>query len=548
MLLGSGISRSAGVSTGEEVTRELTARYARLHGADPGDCPIAWYRSQSGGEADYSALLEELAPTQTDRRNLLSHHFEPTDEDRDEGRKVPTRAHHAVASLIAEGYVKVVITTNFDRLLEVALSEAGVQANVVASPHDAATTTPIAHSPCTIIKVHGDYRSPDLKNTVTELDHYDKAIDRLLHEVFEQYGLIICGWSAQRDTALRAALRHCQNPRFATYWLRRSPPGPEAREVIDHRKAIEVQIIDADTVMDDLAEKVRALAEMTLQDPLTTDIAIAQLKRYVPDPVHRIRLHELVIGEAKRAIEQFQNLPMDQSDDHQQYAARIKIYEQAMERLVQILATGAFFSDSPEHDQQWARCVDRLATRNVERSGKEFLLNMQQYPTLLALYALGLGATASDRLTPLAHALGATTVRAGGMPLPVGAGCASWAVLDQSRLVPVGTRIVPWGSPVSEQLFNFFRPLVDDIIPDDERYAGLFDEVEYALGIAYAAEFAGSFIGGRAVARAYLGHPVPGALVTRHAQALIDSGVFRDIDHLREVCHHHDAQLQRWKR
>ena len=73
----------------------------------------------------------------------------------------------------------------------------------MSSPEHAAGALPIVHSKCTIIKVHGDYLSPDLKNTVDELAGYDESIDRLLDEVFDQYGLIVCGWSARWDTALR---------------------------------------------------------------------------------------------------------------------------------------------------------------------------------------------------------------------------------------------------------------------------------------------------------------------------------------------------------
>ena len=60
----------------------------------------------------------------------------------------------------------------------------------------------------------------------------------------------------------------------------------------DHRDAISITIQDADSAMDDLIEKVQALAAATDQRPADTTVAIALLKRYLPDPVHRIRLHE----------------------------------------------------------------------------------------------------------------------------------------------------------------------------------------------------------------------------------------------------------------
>ena len=152
-----------------------------------------------------------------------------------------------------------------------------------ASPSSAAGALPITHSSCTIIKAHGDYLSPDLKNTYEELATYDPAIDRLLDEVFDQYGLIVCGWSGTWDTALRNAILRAPGRRFATYWLHRGTVSPEAQEIIRHRDAISTTIQDADSAMEDLIEKVQALAAATDQRPADTAVAVAQLKRYLPD-------------------------------------------------------------------------------------------------------------------------------------------------------------------------------------------------------------------------------------------------------------------------
>lgn len=342
LILGSGISSSAGVLSGWEMTVDLIRRLAALHGEDAGDDPVSWYRQCLNGEPDYSKVLEDLAPSQADRRNLLSSFFEPTPQEKEDDLKVPTRAHRAIANLVADGFVKVIVTTNFDRLLETALTEAGVDPSVVSNPSTAAGALPIAHSRCTIIKVHGDYLSPDLKNTVDELAGYDPLIDHLLDEVFDQYGLIVCGWSGVWDTALRNAILRAPNRRFATYWLHRSQVSTEAEEIIGNRGAIRVAIQDADSALEDLREKIQALMESPDQRPTDTALAVAQLKRYLPDPVHRIRLHELVIGEINAAIEQFQGLRTDAQVAPRAYAERMALYEQAMSPTMKLLATGAF--------------------------------------------------------------------------------------------------------------------------------------------------------------------------------------------------------------
>ena len=163
---------------------------------------MAWYRQRFGTEPDYSGVLAQLAPSEGDRRNLLASFFVPTEQEREDGQKVPTRAHHAIAALVAGGFVSVIATTNFDRLLEAALADAAIDPTVVSSPDHASGALPMTHSPCTIIKVHGDYLSTELKNTEEELANFDESIDRLLGDLFDQYGLIVCGWSGSSDTAL----------------------------------------------------------------------------------------------------------------------------------------------------------------------------------------------------------------------------------------------------------------------------------------------------------------------------------------------------------
>ena len=189
LLLGSGVSRAAGVPTGWDVTRDLARRSAVLQSDDPGDDPIDWYLRRYGTEADYSDLLESLAPTQADRRALLEPYFVPTEEEREMGKKVPTAAHRAIAELAASGHIRVVVTTNFDRLLEVALVDAGVSVQVIATAEAARGAMPLNHAQMTVIKVHGDYVFPDLRNTVDELAGYPNETDALLDEVFDRFGL-----------------------------------------------------------------------------------------------------------------------------------------------------------------------------------------------------------------------------------------------------------------------------------------------------------------------------------------------------------------------
>jgi hypothetical protein len=63
-------------------------------------------------------VINQLARSQTERRNLLKGYFEPTEAERNDGKKIPTEAHEKIARLAAGGYLSVILTTNFDRLMK----------------------------------------------------------------------------------------------------------------------------------------------------------------------------------------------------------------------------------------------------------------------------------------------------------------------------------------------------------------------------------------------------------------------------------------------
>ncbi len=140
--------------------------------------------------------------------------FEPTEDERQQGVKLPSAAHRAVADLVQAGAVRVIITTNFDRLVERAIEDLDIIPTVVTNDDSRSGATPLSHAPCTIIKVHGDYLDLRIKNSPEELASYSAEMNRLLDWVFEDYGLLVCGWSGDYDTALREAILRA---RFSPY-------------------------------------------------------------------------------------------------------------------------------------------------------------------------------------------------------------------------------------------------------------------------------------------------------------------------------------------
>ena len=303
VLIGSGVSRSAGIPTGWEVTLDLIRKLARLDGEEADPDAEAWYRNKFEREPDYSELLEGVAKTEAERQQLLRGYFEATDAEREEGLKEPTKAHRAIARLAARGFIRVIVTTNFDRLLEQALSSAGVEATVLSTPDHVRGTVPLVHTQCCLLKVHGDYLDPRIKNTRAELADYEEPVKSLLHQVFEEFGLIVCGWSGDWDEALRSALLRTTSRRFTTYWATRRQPSRAAEQLIQHRRAEVIEIEDSDAFFEKLKEDVTAIEEFSKPHPLSVDVAATKLKRYLAEPRYRIQLSDLIEETVQEVVE-----------------------------------------------------------------------------------------------------------------------------------------------------------------------------------------------------------------------------------------------------
>lgn len=413
VLLGSGVSRSAGIPTGWEVVLDLVRRVGAAQGDRTIEQPDKWYAEKFGKEPGYSDLLDALCRTQVERQQLLKSYFEPTAEEREQGLKLPTPAHHAVAELMEAGLVRVVITTNFDRLLERALDQRGIVPTVIGSPDQAMGMIPLAHQKHCIIKVHGDYLDTRILNTEDELASYAPAMAGLVDRVFDEFGLITCGWSATWDTALRASMVRSPNRRYSCYWTTVGQPTEEAQAVVTDRRATVVNIKSADNFFDALLARVRGLEEFDRPHPLSVQAAVGAAKRYLADDSHRIRLHDLyqdALSEAQTvwtgSAFATQGGP---APDTASVAARIKAYDAASATVVALNVAIARWSRG-EQDGLLANAIGAIG-RDDLNSGSGFTawLKIRAYPAMLMLYAAGMAAVLANRPTLLSRLLTAPT-------------------------------------------------------------------------------------------------------------------------------------------
>ena len=486
LLLGSGVSRAANIPTGWEITLDLIGRLAAISNESPAS-PEEWYREKYEREPDYRAVLADLAKTQAERQQLLLPYWEPTPEERERGDKAPTAAHRAIATLAARGYFRVIITTNFDRLIESALDDEGVRHQVLSTEDQIQNRVSLVHAPCTVLKLHGDYLDTRICNTPQELESYPEEHDRLLDSIFYDFGLIVCGWSAEWDEALRKAIYRAASRQYTTYWTVHGELGEQAEALISHRKAETVPIKDADSFFQALADQV-AIEDSSEPHPLSTEIAVATIKQLLPNEQSDIRLHDFVNDLVENVIQGAAgpDFSVNVAVDAEELNARVRRYGALCEKLIAVATVGGFWCET-RHHALWARALRRL--HELPRlDGYRAWLDLRRYPATLLLYSLGIGAVAHQRF----HLLGELLSLPSGVDVEL---CVAEALspynLGKIRFMRQLEGMAGRHYPLNDWMF---RELRSNLL-DDSAYERAFDEFEMLLALNGATRMASLSIG-----------------------------------------------------
>ncbi len=505
LLLGSGVSSATGIRTGWQIVSDLVRRAATAKFPDDpaaGDAAAAdheaWWSEHGDGQAlGYSELLGALAPTPAARNALLSGYFEPTPEELADGRKAPGEAHRAVAGLIARGSVRVVVTTNFDRLLERALEAVGVQPQVISRPEQIVGATPPRHHRATIIKLHGDYADLDKRNTVDELQTYSPEFEGLLRTVLDEYGLLVSGWSADWDLALVSALEATRNRRYPLFWgFYDLSLGESASRLVAQHGAVQLPGQTADSLFDGLVTRLEALDRLA-EPPVSRAMAVARLKRALPDPVRRIELYDLLNREVTGVVDRVQDTQRyppapPPGATNQVFDDRIRDLRSDVDTLLHLLTHGLFHDEGGAHDALWVRVIQRLMGARTLLMGQphhQYLDGLRHYPSLLALCTAGVAAVLAGRDDTAVHLLRRPLWRShGGIQDEQAAVKAlhPYRVMDDNMI----TGLPRWGGansnfiwPASHLLRLEIRDPLRQLEPDDQRYEAAFDRFELLAGV-----------------------------------------------------------------
>lgn len=488
LLLGSGVSRSAGIPTGWEITLDLVRRLASLNGSESLADPEAWYMSEYDRPPEYSDVLAQVARSPGERQGLLRSYFEPTDRERESDLKTPQASHRAIASLMSTKTIRVVITTNFDRLLEQALNDIGINPTVISTADSVTGSVPLAHAENLIIKVNGDYLDTRILNTETELSNYDERIDGLIDRIFDEFGLVVCGWSGDWDIALKAAFERASNRRYSVYWCHRGDLSDTANRLCDLRSATRLPIEDSDTFFSRLVDQVDTLSQVTAPSPISVDVVVASAKRHMADPNGAIALHDLVTEVVEGTLRKFgsEQYPTDAGFSPEVFTGRVESFERSSSLVRQLGATlGQWVQNERADTVQYL--IQRLTSIRQSTSGSTTLMELELYPAVLAFYSIGLNAVARRRFDVLRQVM-TSPVHIPHEELDrAGLVLNAWAVGDYRQWRTLDG-LEGHHTPQSDRIWEVTNRLIPKSSPAGSDLLAVFDQFEYLVCLNYGYE------------------------------------------------------------
>lgn len=229
LFLGAGASFSSGIPLGGDMItewREMLCKDAAPKDADP----QKWCETQKWYNQDdeYSVLFEMLFPNERARQNYVTEKIEG---------KPPTWCYLYLADVLARGQISVVFTTNFDDLVNEALSRyLGYNAVVCAADSEAESIS-LLTSRAKIIKLHGDYLFKKLKNTKQELKQLDPNMQQKFIQFGKECGMVVIGYAGKDESVmsvLESLLQDATSFPNGVFWGVRPPlekVAPRVREL-----------------------------------------------------------------------------------------------------------------------------------------------------------------------------------------------------------------------------------------------------------------------------------------------------------------------------
>ncbi len=211
------------------------------------------------------------------------------------------------------------------------------------------------------------------------------------------------------------------------------------------------------------------------------------IKDLLADSNKRIRLHDTIVAQIRRVLMATNEgeFPVHTQDvTGIELAERLKKYEAAMADMIVTMLCLSYWGEG-QQTRLIEKCISRLTDHFEATSGRTIWINLKWYPTMLLVYAGGLGSLAAHRYDNLATVLLSQVEpeREESAVLVVGEAGLQLTRTEAFKLLPGHEKQYV---PRSEYLYEALQPIVDDVLFLGKSYESVFDRYEVFQALVYA--------------------------------------------------------------
>lgn len=217
LFLGSGASVNSGIPSGGDLVwhfkREILSSKKIIDSKKFADLRIEAtkqtiqnyfvQRGDSNIPNPYSHYFKECYPDSLVRKEFL------TELVRD---KKPSIGFLCLSALVERQKFNVVWTTNFDDLIEKAITVLNYKSCQIVSPDNASSVKQFKSDIPTVVKLHGDFRYDPLQNTDEELQELEGSLHTALLEASIKKGLLVVGYSGSDQSVMNTLNKSLEKP------------------------------------------------------------------------------------------------------------------------------------------------------------------------------------------------------------------------------------------------------------------------------------------------------------------------------------------------
>lgn len=225
LFAGAGVSKDAGVPTSWELMlKTASILYASEGNTDTDNVNLEeWFIQSKYSEMKYSELIGKIYQSYPEQQSFLKQYL----ENHEVGD-----AHRSIAELARLGIIRCIITTNFDHFIENALSEKGLESQVISTEQDLKDSEPLIHcKSIRIYKPNGTLGKGALRNTPKDLEELSPLMKEELIKIMSEHGLITLGYSGN-DPNIQKVFENATFTHYPLFWVDPNPPIGKMEDIL----------------------------------------------------------------------------------------------------------------------------------------------------------------------------------------------------------------------------------------------------------------------------------------------------------------------------